>query len=174
MLKSVKIIQNQEGSIMLIALLMMALLTIIGISALDISEVEQKIASNDRVVKKNFYLAEASALEATKMLDGLSTDEIAPDAATPPSWLNLDSDFDATNLSNWVTGDADPDNDTAAVADIDSRTRYTVVYEGIAAGASLDMSASQVHQYGVFGLYNEASGANKGQAMIEVGYRRRF
>ena len=48
----------------------------------------------------------------------------------PPAWLNLDSDFDATNLNNWVVGDADPNNDTAAVADIDNRTRYTVVYEG--------------------------------------------
>ncbi|MCP3177382.1 PilX N-terminal domain-containing pilus assembly protein [Desulfuromonas sp. KJ2020] len=174
MLKSLKILQNQRGSIMLIALLMMALLTIIGISALDISEIEQKVASNDRIVKKNFYLAEASALEAASRLESLPSDEIAPDTATPPAWLNLDSDFDAANLANWVVGDADPANDTAAVADIDSRTRFSVVYEGIAAGGSLDMSASQVHQYGVFGLYDDPTGAFRGQSLVEVGYRRRF
>ncbi|MBF0224262.1 MAG: pilus assembly PilX N-terminal domain-containing protein [Desulfobacterales bacterium] len=57
-------INNEKGSIMLIALLIMAMLTILGLTAVNTAVVELRIAHNEQILKRNFYNAETGIIDA--------------------------------------------------------------------------------------------------------------
>jgi len=54
-------INNERGSIIVIAVLILALLSIIGVSALKTSITEQQISTNHLIYQMNFYAAESGA-----------------------------------------------------------------------------------------------------------------
>lgn len=49
---------NQEGFILVITMFILVVLSIIGISATNLTELELRVAGNDRVHKKTFYMAD--------------------------------------------------------------------------------------------------------------------
>ena len=51
--------ENEDGSALAIALMMVVLLTLIGVSASRTSEIELKISGNDKVHKMAFYASES-------------------------------------------------------------------------------------------------------------------
>ncbi|MHB1398666.1 MAG: pilus assembly PilX family protein [Trichloromonadaceae bacterium] len=57
-------LDNERGVVLVTALMVMALLTVIGISALNSSDTELKITGNQRVATQAFYLAEAGIQHA--------------------------------------------------------------------------------------------------------------
>ncbi|MFW5988996.1 MAG: pilus assembly PilX family protein, partial [Desulfosudaceae bacterium] len=66
---------NQEGSMIVIAILLIALLTIVGVASMDDAVTENRIAINDQLQKIAFYHADSgtSAL-APKLLRNLLVD----------------------------------------------------------------------------------------------------
>ena len=160
-MKEKSLLKNEDGSVLLLAVVILMLLTVMGISATTTSTIEVQIAANDALYKENFYLAEAAVMEAAQRIDDASDNDLLP-ASTTFSWLTDDTvDMD------------DPDIMIAnsATSSIDPNTRYGVVCEGIAPGGSLDMaSPTQLYQYAVYGIYS----SNIGQAHISIGYRKRF
>ena len=54
--------QQDEGFVLVTALLIMLILTIIGIATTTNTSIELQIAGNDKVFKKTFYEAEAGAI----------------------------------------------------------------------------------------------------------------
>jgi Tfp pilus assembly protein PilX len=52
---NVKQLQNEKGFVLISAMLFLILLTTIGIMATDTTNVELQIASNDRMIKQDFY-----------------------------------------------------------------------------------------------------------------------
>jgi len=168
---------NEDGSVLLIAMIMLALLTIIGISATNTSTIEVQIAANDRIYKQNLCVAEGAVMECIQRMEngGEEMKEMTP---TRDIWL-----IDGTNNSNrsgvTVPGAdtiTDPDNwvdsplndQTCEVALLDTRSRFMAFYGGIAEGASLDMTKPTVYEYRVFGR----STRNEGLVIIGVGYRK--
>jgi hypothetical protein len=159
---------NEDGSIMVIALIILVLLTLLGISATTTSTIEVQIAGNDRICKQNFYLAEGAAMVALQTLEDAAVGDLRP-ATTTFSWLATS----AVNMSDPATmlayDNLGPDN-LGTLPGIDPNARYGVVSQGIAPGSSLDMTApSQLYEFAVYGLYS-----GNGQSHIVVGYRRRF
>jgi Tfp pilus assembly protein PilX len=77
---------DERGSVLIIALIMIVLLTIIGISASKTSEIEIMIAGNERVAKENFYIAEGSVRRAVMALEN---DDLKN---SPPGWLYQEID----------------------------------------------------------------------------------
>ncbi|WPD21567.1 MAG: PilX N-terminal domain-containing pilus assembly protein [Candidatus Electrothrix scaldis] len=76
--------ENEEGFVLVAALLILLVLTVMGISVNRNTSTEVKIALNDRVHKKTFYAADAATELATEVLvqsiacfgfDQLSTEE---------------------------------------------------------------------------------------------------
>ena len=55
---------NESGFILIVALLMLALVTIIGIAATRTSETEVRISGNDRDIRNDFYSAESVLVDA--------------------------------------------------------------------------------------------------------------
>jgi len=91
---------GDEGSALLVVLILLVLVTIIGLSAMDNSVTELKIAGNDRVAKHNFYNAEAGLFNAVALFDRIYANEA--DAAGDRLYLK-----DSTHLP---LRDRDPKN----------------------------------------------------------------
>ncbi len=58
---TLKRLRNQNGSVLVIALMMLVVLMIIGIAATNTSTVELQIAGNDKVEKQTFYQADGGS-----------------------------------------------------------------------------------------------------------------
>jgi len=161
-MKNMEMLGNEEGSVLIVALIMLVLLTIIGISASSTSNIEIQISGNEKIFKQNFFRAEAAAMHGVQ---GLEDTDLA---ASPPSWLIASaSDDEIRNVGTandfWV-------NNASAPTSLDAETRYFAVEQGVAMGSSLDMSKSKVFEYKVYGRSTQ----NNGRVIIDIGYRKAF
>ncbi len=113
MLNITTITNQEKGSIMLVALLILVLLSIIGLSAANNSTTEVRIATNDHLSKIVFYAAETgievgrNALGALKIADPVNWDNLLSE--TPFTWegvsvITLDEVIDASNVDNRNVG----------------------------------------------------------------------
>ena len=171
-IRSVNRLNTEDGSVLVLALLMLAFLSILGVSATTTSTIEVQIAGNDRAFKQNFYKAEAGAMEAAKRLEN-ETDTTVLINRTPIYLTLFDSAVDMTQSSKWDYDDAGGD-DNAETADVSidpgGTTYLSIVDIGIAAGSSLSLGSTNLHEYAIYGLYKSTDG----ESLVEVGYRRRF
>jgi hypothetical protein len=164
-------VKREEGTIMPIALVLLLLLTMIGIAATMTSEVEIRIAGNEIAYKENLYYAEGSAMAGVQMLDNLDNEEDTTplkDLSIP--WVHSSlPDPNVSSDTNW-----NPDNNNAnPILDGGSDySGYLAVYQGIDPGGSLDIGGitTNLHKYTIYGR----SARKKGEAIIEVGYKKRF
>ena len=68
MLGNASILNNEKGSLLVVVIIVLAVLSIIGIATMDKSQVELQIVRNERVYDRNFYAAEAAAFEAAQTM----------------------------------------------------------------------------------------------------------
>ena len=171
-IRSINRFSNEDGSVLVLALLMLAFLSLLGVSSTTTSTIEIQIAGNDRNFKQNFYKAEAGAMEAAQRLEN-ETDTTVQINRT---WLYLtlfDPAVDMTQSSNWDYDDVGGDDnaETAdALIDPDRTTYFSIVDVGISGGSSLSLGSTSLHEYAVYGLYKSTDG----ESLVEVGYRKRF
>jgi type IV pilus assembly protein PilX len=172
---------QEEGSVLIVALIMLVLLTIIGISASRNTSIEMMIAGNERVAKENFYLAEAAAARGVVLLE---TSDLRND---PPSWL-IGQDFlpvgGGTTLplpaSSYEKIDQhihEDDNWTAVYSynlssdGLDGDIKFLAYEKPTPPGQSLKATqASKAHDYVVYGR----SEFKNGQGLVAMGYRKAF
>ncbi len=160
-------LSNEEGSVLILALIMLVLLTMIGISATTTSMIETRIAGNERVYKRNFYAAEAAVMQGAQNME--QTDLQNP----RPTWLGL---LGAVNEPDDIrlTSFWDTSLDPVPQATVIPNTLFVATSRGYAGGAqgtSLAMGTSKVHTYSVFG---RCQPSNSGPTIIEIGYRKAF
>lgn len=159
---------NENGSVMLIALLIMALLTIIGVSAINDTTTELQIARNDAIYKINFFQADGSVRQAVQVLEDTADPgtNLIPSSSSI-SWLqNTNYNPDA---QDWEYAGA---SQNAANSDFVGNTAgYLAEFRGIAGGSGKNMTASSnLYEYRVYGR----SSYNGGDCMVMSGYRIRF
>ena len=160
------LMKNEEGSAIVVTLMILMVVTIIGVSSTNTTTVELQIVRNDGIYKQNLYLAEAAAQEGIQRIWNLSRTDPFLLERKAPVWLN---DIDMSNLGNWDNDGAGGD-DTAEVSSI-ADASLSVVDAGIAEGGSLDISSeTNAHDFAVFGLGNRSNG----RVFIQIGYRERF
>ena len=80
--KTIGILNNEKGSVIIAALMVLVLLTIIGISSTNVSNTEIKISTHELIYQQHFYRAEGATLEAFLDMEGIEDPE-----ANPPSYL---------------------------------------------------------------------------------------
>lgn len=160
-------LEGEKGSSIVIALIFLMLLTVIGMSATNTANIEIQMAGNDRIYTENLYLAEGAMMEAAqKLADAAADDILAP--------FNFDGlhGSGAEMADPAVTWDADgvaDGNSHSALVDPAS-CRYSIRYDGLAPGSSLDMEETVIHQYTVYGRALRLGG----ESIIEAGYKRRM
>ncbi|MCI5221300.1 MAG: hypothetical protein D3924_01110, partial [Candidatus Electrothrix sp. AR4] len=83
------VIENEQGFVMVLSLMVLLVLTLLGISSNRTSFTEIRIARNDNVAKMIFYNAEAAAREVGQRLENES-DGSRLKASSPSSfsWLS--------------------------------------------------------------------------------------
>jgi Tfp pilus assembly protein PilX len=89
-----RILSNQDGSVLVLALILLVLLTLLGLSTIDTSTIEVKIAANEQKHKMVLYAADAGIEAGRAALDVLK------DADTG-NWDNL---FQGNQLVGQATG----------------------------------------------------------------------
>jgi hypothetical protein len=167
MFKKNLFIKNEEGSAIVVALMILMVVTIIGVSSSNTTTVELQIVRNDGIYKQNLYLAEAAAQEAIQRIWNTSRSDPILLENQVPVWLNT---INMENIDNWDDDGADGD-DTALISSTDPDASLAVIDAGIADGGSLDISSeTNAHNFAVFGLGNR----NNGRVFIRIGYRERF
>jgi Tfp pilus assembly protein PilX len=164
------ILAKEDGSILIVALILLVLLTLMGISATTLTDIELQIAGNEMVSRANFYNAEAAAMENIQLLANTGEAITDPTDVTMP-WLNLDAELP---FANDITRDENWTDTNSRVADraINGDQRYLTVFEGITAGDSLDMTRSRIYTYRVVGKGEKNPG--QGMALVEMGFRAPF
>jgi hypothetical protein len=102
------IIDRDSGSVIVIVMIMLALLTIIGISATNMSSTELKIANNDKNYKAAFYHAEGGVYAVAKWIGQVVDDNAVPASGDGNNITYLvqddNGDDDLTGLLQWVMG----------------------------------------------------------------------
>ena len=161
-------IANENGSAIVIALMLLSLLTVMGIWSTRSSNIETLIAGNEVARKQTFYRTEGGVIEG-----GFSVEEADPMdlKARSPAWLfAFDTAEDMTDPISWDFDQVGGD-DTAVPTTLDPEVGFCALDKGITAGDSLVMTSStQVRTYAVYSFHD----SRDGQALIEVGYKRRF
>ncbi|MGD9044555.1 MAG: hypothetical protein PVG06_12625 [Desulfobacterales bacterium] len=170
--KTTSILKNEEGAVIIAALLVLVLLTIIGIASTNISNTEVRIAAHELFHQQHFYWAEGATLQAIDRMERSGN----PETEDPPfAWMtqtvaNSENLLDSGNLFNsdfWENGSGDANPLTSDFPD----ARFVAVAEGIVEGESLDMGSTKIHSYKIVG---HSARPNKGSVTIEVGYLKAF
>jgi hypothetical protein len=160
-------LNNEDGSVLIMALMMLVLLTLIGLSATTTSQIETRISGNERVYMENLYAAEGGAMEGAQDMQGIPNPKNTPPVYLHP--LGAVSDADILSQAFWESA-APVNSQVSAIAD----TRLLASSEGYARGkrgSSLDMGKAKVHSYLVFGRCERD---NSGPVIVEIGYRKAF
>ena len=162
-------IKNENGSVIILAMIFLVLLTIIGMSAVDTSTIEVQISGNDVRYKTNLYRAEGAAMECAQMIES-ETDPsfLHPQGTNSPSWIYPNNVYD---LSDSDIMDGRVTAGELGVSNVHADASYGVVALGIGFGDSLDITApSQMNEYSIYGFYS----GNDGRSHVVVGYKKRF
>jgi len=184
------VVANQNGSAIVIALLVLVILTLGGITATQRSITEISTIHNTAIHKQNIYIAEMAAMEAARVIidvDAQDFETIRPggdfdwirdrrdwddnplnaDASDPDSYP-LNDDNSAVPLGGENTLDSrwfedDPDDPGATFR------YYFVGWQDGGPGESLDLSATARWRLGrAVGVYNSRDFGNK---TVEIGLR---
>ena len=158
------LIKSEEGSVMVVALIVLAMLTIIGISASNTSTTELQIVRNDLLYRINFYKAEAAAREGAQTVANL--------AKTSPTEVNP-----GQTTQDWLVDPVADGIDMTRIADVqaigessdmvnDAATTYAAAYLGRTGSVAAE-NESHVYHFNLYGLHTD----DDGRAFIEMGYK---
>ncbi len=138
---------DENGSILVVSMLVLSLLTMIGIAATTTSTIETQIAINDQRYKETFYRAEGGLQVAQELLEqnircpnGFTSADIEGTITVEPS-----DDYGLAFWQNPTEFANDPtDNDRDAYITQNDGTRTNLTFGGttsLSPGGSLQMAA---------------------------------
>ena len=153
---------GEEGSVLIIALLVLAFFTLLGVSTFSISNMEIRIIGNENTQKQNLYCAEAAAMRCAQHMQDNDL------RTSPLGYLNgINS---ATQTQSDITTSLNSYTLSDDLTELPADTVFASVSRGIASGSSLDMTKTRVHDYAVYGWCDNSNNL----VIVEVGYRKAF
>ncbi len=170
---------GQEGSAIVVVLLVLSLMTLVGIWGTRNANTEVTIAGNEVRLKRTFYRAEAAVLEAAFMIEGETSENLKDHSSLDWLWNAVNgAPNDLSTFAEWDFDTMDGDDtafttllDLSGDGNPDATAAFAVHDRGAAGGSSLVMTnATTVRSYSVFGLQD----SDEGRAIIEVGYKKRI
>lgn len=78
---------NEQGFILVMALLMLVVLSLMGTAAMTVRNTEVSIATNAEIIQHNFYALEAVTLEGTAVLEETDDNTLRNLDTAPLAWL---------------------------------------------------------------------------------------
>jgi hypothetical protein len=98
------IVENERGTVVLIALMTLALMTIIGVSAISMSTSEALSVRNIGIHKQNLHLVESAVLEGLQRIMDMEFDGDISDLdpqKTTQDWIYDDEAWEKTTEKKW-------------------------------------------------------------------------
>jgi hypothetical protein len=141
---------NSNGGVTIAALLILAVLTIIGISSISTSNIEVQIATNDKVHKMAFYAADGGSELGTELLElniACASGFASDDLPITTDITAVDRDFWMQAVAPAAPGDFPSDDDTVRDVLINN-----------AGGTHTNLSIFGVTAFGVGGAIEMAAG----------------
>ncbi len=175
-MKGQQISGNEDGTMVVVGILVLTLLTVAGIAGTNMSSNEILIAGNDKDHRESFFRAEAAALQAGNSLENLSKDLLC-DRTFPVQWIRDKDEYFMEDADQWdpeinsvETNLGNDEND-----DEDRRcpgiTLFSAALQDVAKGGSLDVAQkSQMHEYKLFGFSKKGNE----KVIILMGYKIRY
>lgn len=157
MLRTYAHIEDQDGSVLLIALIILFLVAFLGVNALTTTQTELKISGNDRSYTQNFYRAESAIKEAALVLE--NAHDANPSSAGLP-WLTDGTDEEnrfKPDVESWVTSGEDQNAKAASFYD-DGKASLCALRMRVAPGSNKDATAPRKWEYIIYGRSELASG----------------
>lgn len=170
MLNQASTLKNEQGTAIVMGLVVMLILTVVGITAVNTSTVELQIVRNEGIYKEDLYLAEGAAHEAIQTIWGIARTDPYILLDRTRDWLSVKpGDVEMVDMGyayiengdNNVIGEASP---------IGAQTSFSAVDTGVARPGSLEMTGTNIHEWAVYGQSNK----NNGRVLIQIGYRERY
>jgi len=114
--KSMTILRNEKGSVFLIVLMLMLIMTLVGIMAIDTATIDIQIAGNLKRTTTAFEGAEGGVDVSIPVIERtMAEGSLAPAGLTDPPEI---TGADATNLGNEILGGANNDIDDPICEDL--------------------------------------------------------
>jgi hypothetical protein len=170
MKKTILVLKNEQGSAIVVAMLVLLLLTIIGVAATQNSITELAIVRNDLLFKDQLFNAEGAAMEAAQWIEN-EPDTTLQNITTIAELSQTDIDLSVPlnlNDATWAMSAIDPDIPDGSPDGI--ITGYRIVDQ---TGPVMLMTPI-THTYWIYGLHNRTGGINRGQVLLGIGYKKKF
>jgi hypothetical protein len=166
MIKPFAIVDNEEGSAIILSIFVVVILSIIGFAASRTSTTEMQIVRNDGTYQKRFYVAESGAVQVAQMLENVT--DFNDLRLFVPDYLNR-PDVDMLDVTSWVVGGA---NATAVASTLvpNGALEVAIMYKKATGSLGLE-NQTRLHELAVIGLLDRNG---RGQHMVEIGYRKRY
>jgi len=169
---------NEDGFVLIVALLILLVLMILGTAATNTTTIELNIAGNEKVAKVNFYTAESAALEgAQRLINETSETVLLParnPAPQPSDLVRMSATASSTSAGDRANLDMDGDGSfdlaPSSITVANGIVGEVVTLNGVKSGSSLGMDTSRVYDYTSYGVAQ----INRGNAIIKVGVKKRF
>ena len=166
---------QERGSVLIISLILLVLLTMIGVTASKTSEIEVMIAGNERVYKQNFYLAEGAAMQGAQIMEltdlvnvGLpwlmDEDNKNDGGAELPAASYSDIQAHIYESDNWT------DAFSSELAGLAGEARVLALSKGVVPTSSWKMTSPKVYGFEIYGR----SRHRNGEGLVSVGYRKAY
>ena len=201
MRKSLHILDNERGSVLLVSVLVLLLLTIIGIFATTTTDIELRISGNEKLAKIAFYEADGGTEFCRELLEqniacpeGFPTVTSETYAIIPPGethgvfvdtpvfYLN-EKDEDDPSLPCDANRDIHIPNNYDVQVDDDNAPHTNLTVEGVirlATGSAIEMAAAyegvgySVAEGGahrIYDIYSQRIGRANSKACVCIEYR---
>lgn len=139
---------NQDGYVLVLAMMMLLVLTLLGIAATNTTTTELMIAGNDTLHKKTFYLADGGTEIAASVLEE-NIACVTGFTATDGTQAVLDGFVRVTKLNLWqIAAPNDPPTDADAGRDIYYPNGYTAgqPHTNVTIGGQTEMTTGSALQ----------------------------
>ena len=185
-MKRIKLPANENGSIMVVTLMILTLATMIGIAATITASTELQISGNDMRYAEIFYRAEAAAMMGARAIEdstGLRNGNYNSDGQPIKLPKIIDRETGQAPELHDSDNIADPENwsdNTGVAAEAPDtfigngyETRFLPVQKP---SLNLDVTEpTKMYEFTIYGRSVLESGNRKlGEVIIEVGYRKRY
>jgi len=160
---------GQTGSTLYPVIMILAVLTLLGITLVDMTVVDLKISRNHIESKQQLLLAESAALEGLQRLISSDLSDIsAPDLF----WVHdgnvsvIQSDLPVLQKTIWkkshLSASCEPSAELVFTA-VEKRKLNVI-----------DLSKKNLHEYEITGVYNPIAMNGNGRVIVTLGFRKRF
>lgn len=172
-----KIVNNEQGFVLITSLLMLTVLMIIGIAATNTTTLELQISGNDKAAKQTFYQAEAGTQVGIELVeDGIERSGYGSDNFSLGTVLIKNEDFYLNENPTPATPPTDTEWNTPDV----ELQRTDLIFKGVtqlAPGSAIQMiagyegkgkaaaSGGAIRKYDVWSRH---SGNNNSEATIVI------